>query len=75
MSSVVLIGHRGFVGTAIAAHLRSIGIPFEGVDRENAARFTDLLAELEVAVIMVTHAPELAGKMGRVLELRAGKLV
>ena len=49
--------------------------PTGALDRENAARFTDLLAELEVAVIMVTHAPELAGKMGRVLELRAGKLV
>ena len=49
--------------------------PTGALDRENAARFTELLAELKVAVIMVTHAPELAQKMGRVLELRAGKLV
>jgi len=28
-----------------------------------------------VAVIMVTHAPELAGRMGRVVELVDGKLV
>ncbi len=49
--------------------------PTGALDRENAARFTDLLAELNVAVVMVTHSPELAGKMGRVLELREGKLV
>lgn len=49
--------------------------PTGALDRDNAARFTDLLAELKVAVIMVTHAPELAGKMARVLELRGGKLV
>lgn len=49
--------------------------PTGALDRDNAARFTELLAELKVAVIMVTHAPELAGKMARVLELRGGKLV
>ena len=49
--------------------------PTGALDRENAARFTELLAELKVAVIMVTHAPELARKMGRVLELQGGRLV
>ncbi len=49
--------------------------PTGALDRDNAARFIELLAEQKVAVVMVTHAPELAGKMGRVVELRGGKLV
>ena len=53
--------------------------PTGALDRVNAGRLVDLLAELNraqgVAVIMVTHAPELAGRMGRVVELVEGKLV
>ena len=53
--------------------------PTGALDRVNAGRLVDLLAELNraqgVAVIMVTHAPELAGRMGRVVELVDGKLV
>lgn len=32
---VVLLGHRGFVGSAIATHLRALNVPFVGVDRSN----------------------------------------
>ena len=53
--------------------------PTGALDWVNAGRLVDLLAELNraqgVAVIMVTHAPELAGRMGRVVELVDGKLV
>jgi ABC-type lipoprotein export system ATPase subunit len=49
--------------------------PTGALDRENATRFIELLAEQKVAVVMVTHSPELAGKMGRVMELRDRKLV
>jgi ABC-type lipoprotein export system ATPase subunit len=53
--------------------------PTGALDRVNAARLVDLLVELNraqsVAVIMVTHAPELAQRMGRVLELVDGKLI
>jgi ABC-type lipoprotein export system ATPase subunit len=53
--------------------------PTGALDRVNAAKLVDLLAELNrtrgVTVIMVTHAPELAQRMGRVLELVDGKLV
>ena len=53
--------------------------PTGALDRENAARLTELLADMnqreKVAVVMVTHAPELAQKMGRVLELRDRNLV
>ena len=53
--------------------------PTGALDRVNAGRLVDLLAELNrtqgVAVIMVTHAPELAGRMGRLVELVDGKLV
>jgi ABC-type lipoprotein export system ATPase subunit len=53
--------------------------PTGALDRVNAARLVDLLVELNraqgVTIIMVTHAPELAQRMGRVLELVDGKLV
>ena len=53
--------------------------PTGALDVENAARLAELLAEInrveKVAIVMVTHAPELARKMGRVLELRGRKLV
>jgi ABC-type lipoprotein export system ATPase subunit len=53
--------------------------PTGALDRENAAKLVDLLAELNrtrgVTVIMVTHAPDLAQRMGRVLELVDGKLI
>ena len=52
--------------------------PTGALDRVNAARLADLLVELNraegVALIMVTHAPDLAQRMGRVLELVDGKL-
>ena len=32
---VILIGHRGFVGSAIAGYLQENGVPFLGVDRAN----------------------------------------
>ncbi len=53
--------------------------PTGALDRVNATRLVDLLVELNraqgVTLIMVTHAPELAQRMGRVLELVDGKLV
>lgn len=52
--------------------------PTGALDRTNAERLTDLLAELntkeQVAIAMVTHAPDLARRMSRVLELVEGKL-
>ncbi len=53
--------------------------PTGALDRVNAARLVDLLVDLNreqgVTLIMVTHAPDLAGQMGRVLELADGQLV
>lgn len=53
--------------------------PTGALDRVNATRLVDLLVEINrtqgVTLIMVTHAPELAQRMGRVLELVDGKLV
>jgi len=53
--------------------------PTGALDRVNAAKLVDLLAELNrshgVTLIMVTHAPELAQRMARVLELVDGKLI
>jgi lipoprotein-releasing system ATP-binding protein len=51
--------------------------PTGALDRTNAARLVDLLLELNrthgVAVMMVTHAPELAKRMARAVELVDGK--
>jgi len=53
--------------------------PTGALDRVNAAKLVDLLAELNrtrgVTLVMVTHAPELAQRMARVLELVDGKLI
>ena len=53
--------------------------PTGALDRTNAARLVDLLCEINrtqrVAVMMVTHAPELAKRMARAVELVDGKLV
>jgi ABC-type lipoprotein export system ATPase subunit len=53
--------------------------PTGALDRVNAAKLVDLLVELNrtrgVTLIMVTHAPELAQRMSRVLELVDGKLL
>ena len=52
--------------------------PTGALDRTNAAQLAELLAEInareKVAIVLVTHAPDLAQKMGRVLELADGKL-
>ena len=52
--------------------------PTGALDRVNAGKLVDLLVEMNraqgVAVVMVTHAPELAGRMGRMVELVDGKL-
>ncbi len=52
--------------------------PTGALDRASAERLADLLAEVhqreKITVIMVTHAPELARRMGRVLPLLDGRL-
>ncbi|MEO6787467.1 MAG: ABC transporter ATP-binding protein [Chthoniobacteraceae bacterium] len=52
--------------------------PTGALDRASAARLADLLAEVhqreKVTIVMVTHAPELARRMGRVLVLEDGRL-
>lgn len=52
--------------------------PTGALDRHNAESLIQLLLDLnreeEVALIVVTHARELADKIGRVLELRDGQL-
>ena len=52
--------------------------PTGSLDRVNAERLVDLLLEInrtqKIAMVMVTHAAELAQRMGRVLELVDGKL-
>jgi ABC-type lipoprotein export system ATPase subunit len=53
--------------------------PTGALDRVSAERLIDLLAELNAArkitLLMVTHAPSHAKRMGRALELRDGQLV
>lgn len=53
--------------------------PTGALDRTNAGRLVDLLLEISraqgVAVMMVTHAPELAKRMSRAVELVDGKFV
>ncbi len=52
--------------------------PTGSLDRETADRLADLLVELNrdegVAMVVVTHAPDLASRMGRVLRLEDGRL-
>src|SRR2546425_5793627 len=53
--------------------------PTGALDRASAQNLADLLVKLnkeeDVTLIVVTHALELAKRMGRVLELRDGRLV
>jgi len=53
--------------------------PTGALDRASAQNLTDLLVQLNgeegVTLIVVTHALDLAKRMGRVLELRDGRLV
>jgi ABC-type lipoprotein export system ATPase subunit len=53
--------------------------PTGALDRVNAERLVDLLVEINrargITLIMVTHAPDLAQRMKRVVELRDGKLL
>jgi ABC-type lipoprotein export system ATPase subunit len=53
--------------------------PTGALDRINAARLAAVLVELNkthgVTLILVTHAPDLAQQMGRVLELIDGQLI
>jgi len=52
--------------------------PTGALDRASAERLSDLLAEVhqreKITIVMVTHAPELARRMGRVLPLLDGRL-
>ncbi|MFC1636628.1 ABC transporter ATP-binding protein [Planctomycetota bacterium] len=52
--------------------------PTGSLDRESSENIADLLVELnqseEVTLIVVTHSRELAGRMGRVMELTEGSL-
>ncbi len=52
--------------------------PTGALDRTSAERLIELLVELNraqhVTILMVTHAPDLARRMSRMLELREGKL-
>lgn len=52
--------------------------PTGALDRENVDTLADLLLELNrvdgLTLMVVTHSTQLAGKMGRVLELSGGKL-
>ena len=53
--------------------------PTGSLDADNAAQLAQLLIELNreqnVALVIVTHSMELAGKMDRIYQLREGKLV
>jgi len=52
--------------------------PTGALDRASAERLADLLAEVhqreKITIVMVTHSPELACRMGRMLGLVDGKL-
>lgn len=52
--------------------------PTGALDQSNATRLAELLAEInareKLAIVMVTHAPDLARRMSRVMELRQGRL-
>jgi ABC-type lipoprotein export system ATPase subunit len=53
--------------------------PTGALDRKSADELTQLLLDMNreqaVTLVVVTHAPDLASRLGRVLELRDGKLV
>lgn len=44
--SVFLLGHRGVIGSAVAAYLRTAGIPYIGIDRESYAAHRGARAEI-----------------------------
>lgn len=52
--------------------------PTGALDRENVGKLAELLLELNredgLTLLMVTHSIELAGKMGKIYELKNGKL-
>ena len=52
--------------------------PTGSLDRASAERLADLLVEIrereKITIVMVTHAPDLAKRMSRVLSLEDGKL-
>lgn len=52
--------------------------PTGALDRENVGKMADLLLELNredgLTLLMVTHSIELAGRMGKIYELKNGKL-
>lgn len=52
--------------------------PTGALDEDNASNLVDLLVDMHktygTALIMVTHSPEMAGRMDRILTLRNGKL-
>lgn len=52
--------------------------PTGALDRENVEKMADLLLELNredgLTLLMVTHSLELAGRMGKIYELKSGKL-
>lgn len=52
--------------------------PTGNLDEKNGGRVADLLQELNVdeamSMVVVTHNPELAGRMGRCFELKSGEL-
>jgi ABC-type lipoprotein export system ATPase subunit len=52
--------------------------PTGALDHANAIRLAELLSDIngreKIAIVMVTHAPDLARRMSRVMELRQGQL-
>lgn len=53
--------------------------PTGNLDAENSAKITELLfslnKELQTALVLVTHNPELAARTGNVISLKGGKIV
>lgn len=43
---VILIGHRGFLGSAVGAHLSGLGIDWVGVDRDSYPRYRGTSADV-----------------------------
>jgi predicted ABC-type transport system involved in lysophospholipase L1 biosynthesis ATPase subunit len=52
--------------------------PTGALDRENVSNMADLLLELNrqdgLTLLVVTHSSDLAGRLGRILELKNGHL-